>query len=99
MDAKDTASFEPYPWKLWARSRERQRNVVLHVPRSEKKTRNYNNPIVAARNRVESVGKRRLSELDICLPDIELRPIRPNVRDQLLEFQIRGRFAASVADN
>jgi len=99
MHTKDTAGIEPYPRKLWARSRERQRNVVLHVPRSEKKTGNNNNPIVAARNRVESVGKRRFLELDICMPDIELRPIRPNVRDQLLEFQIRGRFAASVADN
>jgi len=99
MNTNDTTGFEPHSRKFRPRNRERQRNVVFHVAGGEKKTRNYNHPIVAPRNCVEPIGKRRFGEFDISMPDIKLSLMRPKVRDQLLEFQIRGLFATSVADN
>jgi hypothetical protein len=33
------------------------------------------------------------------MSDIELRPTCPKLCEQVLEFQIRGLFATSVADN
>jgi hypothetical protein len=86
MDTNDATGFEAYSGESCPRSCKRQRDVVLHVARTEKKTWNYNNPIVALRNRVEFVGKRRYGELDVPMPHIELRSARPNVRDKLLEL-------------
>jgi hypothetical protein len=65
----------------------------------KQKAWNYNHSIIAACDRVESLGKRRFGEFDICMPDVELWPTCPKLREQLLEFQIRGLFATPVADN
>jgi hypothetical protein len=65
----------------------------------EQKAWNYNHSIVAARDRVESLGERRFGELDICMPDVGLKLTSPHMLDQLLEFQIRGLLATPVADN
>jgi len=99
MHSEHAPGLEPDLGKFWSSSRKRERNVVLYVARREQKARHYNHSIVAACNRVESIGKRRRGELYICVPDIELSPMCPNVLDKLFELQVRGLLAASVADN
>ena len=99
MDTQDTTGFEPNFGKFWPRRRECQWNVVLHMARSKQKAWNYDHSIVAARDRLDSIGEGRFCKLNVCMSDIELRPTCPKLCEQLLEFQIRGRFTASVTDN
>src|SRR5579883_2430783 len=69
------------------------------MTRSEQKQRCDDHPLVAGRQRVETIGQRRCGKFHVGALDLELPPPLTDLIDQPLELRVRDGLAAPVTDN
>ena len=99
MDAQGVGHGKTNGRKILPGLRQRERNIVFHMPRGKKEERQHDHRVGPLRQLAKGVSQRRLGQLHIAMRHVEIGTRRVIGCDQRLELGIGAGIAAAVPDD